>query len=67
MACIDSKEVECEQDILKAIIDGSRLSPQGTDGILHWLDIHCLGKEEGEDMYIRGNSWENRDPPGFLR
>ncbi len=34
MACIDSKEVKCEQDILTAIIDASKLSPQGTDGIL---------------------------------
>ncbi|MCJ7570092.1 MAG: hypothetical protein MUO58_21485, partial [Anaerolineales bacterium] len=25
-----------------AIIDASRLSPQGTDGILHWLDVQCL-------------------------
>ncbi len=33
MACIDSGEVECEQDILTAIIDGPRLSPQGTDSI----------------------------------
>ena len=46
MACIDSREVIYEQDILKAIIDGSRLSPQGTDGILHKLDVYRLAKVE---------------------
>ena len=45
MACIDSEEVKCEQDILKAIIDGSRLSPQGTDGILHWLDVSNMSRK----------------------
>ena len=42
MACIDSEEEKCEQDILMAIINGSRLSPQGTDGILRKLDVQCL-------------------------
>ena len=46
MACIDSREVKCEQDILTAIIDASRSSPQGTDGILPQLDVYRLAKVE---------------------
>jgi hypothetical protein len=40
VASVDSREVKCEEDILMAIIDGSRLSPQGTDGILHEGGLH---------------------------
>ena len=39
MACIDSREVKCEEDILRSIIDVSRLSPQGTDGIPMRLSV----------------------------
>lgn len=42
MAYIDSREVKCEQDVLTAIIEASGLSPQGTDSILHRLDVQCL-------------------------
>ena len=51
MACIDSREVKCGGDILTAIIDGSHLSPQGTDGILHGLDVQCSGMK-------MPNSWK---------
>ncbi len=51
MAYIDSREVKCEQDILTAIIDASGLSPQGTDGILHKLDVRRMYGEVCLDLF----------------
>ncbi len=51
MACIDSREVKCEQDILTAIIDGSGLSPQGTDGIRRGSVRKCLVMDDGRGSW----------------
>jgi len=39
VACIDSGEVKCEQDILTAIIDAPLMNEQGTNGTRVVLDV----------------------------
>ncbi|MGB2897592.1 MAG: hypothetical protein WBB65_15715 [Anaerolineales bacterium] len=51
MACVFPDDVKCKQDIRTGNIDGSRLSPQGTDGILQRLDVQCSGMK-------MPNSWK---------